>query len=48
MEWAEARILERLTEPDRIISFRVDWADDDNAVQVNRGYRVQFSNAIGP
>ncbi|TRO96890.1 NADP-specific glutamate dehydrogenase [Glycocaulis profundi] len=47
-EYAEARILERLTEPDRIISFRVSWMADDGTVQVNRGWRVQLSNAIGP
>ena len=41
-------ILERLTEPDRVISFRVPWIDDKGQVQVNRGYRVQFSSAIGP
>lgn len=41
-------ILERLTEPDRVISFRVPWVDDNGQVQVNRGYRVQFSSAIGP
>jgi glutamate dehydrogenase (NADP+) len=46
--YAEARILERLTEPDRIISFRVAWMADDGTVQVNRGWRVQLSNAIGP
>ncbi len=43
-----ARILERLTEPDRIIIFRVCWEDDEGNVRVNRGYRVQFNNAIGP
>lgn len=41
-------ILERLVEPDRIISFRVTWLDGDGKAQVNRGYRVQFSNSIGP
>ncbi|MCW5732418.1 MAG: NADP-specific glutamate dehydrogenase [Alphaproteobacteria bacterium] len=46
--YAEARILERLTEPDRVVSFRVTWEDDAGKVHVNRGYRVQFSNAIGP
>lgn len=35
-------------EPDRIISFRVAWQDDNNQVQVNRGYRVQYSNVMGP
>ena len=41
-------ILERLTEPDRIITFRVAWLDDLGRVRINRGYRVQFNNAIGP
>ena len=41
-------ILERIVEPDRIISFRVVWEDANGDYQVNRGYRVQFSNAIGP
>ena len=41
-------ILERMTEPDRIITFRVPWVDDKGQAQVNRGFRVQFNNAIGP
>ncbi len=41
-------LLERLVEPERIISFRVPWVDDSGKVQVNRGYRVQFNSAIGP
>ncbi len=41
-------ILERITEPDRQIKFRVSWVDDNGQVQVNTGYRVQFNNAIGP
>ncbi len=41
-------ILERLIEPERVISFRVPWIDDKGQVQVNRGYRVQFSSSIGP
>ena len=47
-KYAHEGILERLTEPDRIIIFRVSWVDDDNNVRANRGYRVQFNNAIGP
>ena len=47
-EYREQRILQRLTEPDRIISFRVVWEDDDGAPRINRGYRVQHSNALGP
>ncbi len=42
------RILERMIEPDRIISFRVEWEDDGGNLQVNRGYRVQFNNTLGP
>mgnify|MGYP001776158218 CR=1 FL=1 len=41
-------LLERLVEPERIISFRVPWVDDSGKVQVNRGFRVQFNSAIGP
>ena len=41
-------IIERLIEPDRIVSFKVPWMDDEGNVHVNRGYRVQFNNAIGP
>lgn len=47
-EYEKHRILERLTEPDRIISFRVAWENDKGEVEVNRGYRVQFNNSIGP
>ncbi|MGT2932560.1 NADP-specific glutamate dehydrogenase [Streptococcus catagoni] len=46
--YIEENILERLVEPERLISFRVPWLDDQGKVQVNRGYRVQFSSAIGP
>ncbi len=44
----EAGIMERLTEPERFIQFRVSWVDDAGNIQVNRGYRVEFSSAIGP
>jgi len=47
-KYKEAQILERMCEPDRLISFRVAWEDDDGNVRVNRGYRVQCNNAIGP
>lgn len=47
-EFESASIIERLVEPDRIISFKVPWVDDKGKVQVNLGYRVQFNNAIGP
>ncbi len=43
-----ANIIERLIEPDRIITFKVPWMDDEGKVQVNLGYRIQFNNAIGP
>ena len=46
--YEEHRILERLTEPDRVIIFRVNWEDDQGNMRANRGYRVQQSNAIGP
>ena len=42
------RLMERLTEPDRMLSFKVTWVDDRGDIQVNKGYRVQFNNAIGP
>ena len=47
-EYQKAHIFERMTEPDRVIIFRVCWQDDDGNVRVNRGTRVQFNNAIGP
>ncbi len=47
-DYGKQKILERLTEPDRVISFRVTWEDDNGEVQVNRGFRVQFNNSIGP
>ena len=47
-EFVKAKIYERIVEPDRVIIFRVPWVDDDGNVQVNRGFRVQFNNAIGP
>lgn len=47
-EFEKARIIERLVEPDRILTFRVPWVDDRGDIQVNLGYRVQFNNAIGP
>ena len=46
--FAKHKVFERLTEPDRIISFRVNWEDDEGNIQINRGWRVQFSNALGP
>jgi len=47
-KYKNAKILERLTEPDRIIIFRVPWVDDSGYLQINRGYRVQMTNALGP
>ncbi len=47
-QYEAAGILERITEPERQIKFRVPWVDDSGKVQVNRGYRVQFNSAIGP
>lgn len=47
-EYEKAAILERLTEPERGITFRVVWTDDNGKVQVNKGYRYQFNSAIGP
>ncbi|HJG07184.1 glutamate dehydrogenase [Megamonas hypermegale] len=46
--YEKANIIERMVEPERMITFRVTWVDDNNNVQVNRGYRVQFNSAIGP
>lgn len=46
--YRQAGVIQRMTEPDRILIFRVVWEDDDGNIRVNRGYRVQFNNAIGP
>lgn len=47
-EFVKAKIYERIVEPDRVLMFRVPWVDDKGEVHVNRGFRVQFNNAIGP
>ena len=47
-KYREGKILERVIEPERTIIFRVPWLDDNNQIQVNRGYRVEFNSAIGP
>lgn len=47
-EFEKAKLIERLVEPERVITFRVPWVDDRGEVQVNLGYRVQFNSAIGP
>ena len=47
-QYESAKIIERLVEPDRVLTFRVSWLDDEGQVHVNLGYRIQFNNAIGP
>ncbi|MBP8129013.1 MAG: NADP-specific glutamate dehydrogenase [Candidatus Hydrogenedentes bacterium] len=47
-EYRKARILERITEPERVIMFRVPWQDDKGEFRINRGFRIQFNSAIGP
>ena len=47
-EYSDAQILERMTEPDRIIIFRVTWENDQGNIRANRAFRVQFNNSIGP
>lgn len=47
-KYRKHKILERMLEPDRVISFRITWMDDNNEIQINRGYRVQMNGAIGP
>ncbi len=47
-QFESAKIIERLIEPDRVLMFKVPWEDDEGNIHVNRGYRIQFNNAIGP
>lgn len=47
-KYKKAHILERMTEPDKVVSFRVSWEDDQGHIRINKGYRVQFNNSIGP
>src|SRR5215475_8188822 len=47
-EYVEQKILERITEPDRVYMFRVPWQDDRGEVQVNRGFRIEMNSALGP
>ena len=47
-KYLENKILDRIVEPERVVSFKVEWEDDKHEIQVNRGYRVQFNSAIGP
>src|ERR1700741_5291125 len=47
-EYREARILERIVEPERVLMFRVPWFDDQGKIQVNRGFRIEMNSAIGP
>ena len=47
-EYRKIRLLERIVEPERSISFRVPWVDDKGDLHINRGYRIQFNSALGP
>ena len=47
-KYEEAKILERIAEPERVVMFRVPWVDDQGEIQINRGYRIQMNSAIGP
>ena len=47
-KYRDAQILERMTEPDRVVIFRVTWRDDKGNIRANRAWRVQFNNSIGP
>ncbi|MFW6326881.1 MAG: Glu/Leu/Phe/Val dehydrogenase dimerization domain-containing protein, partial [Bacteroidota bacterium] len=47
-QFKSGNIIERIIEPDRVLMFKVPWMDDEGNVHVNRGFRVQFNNAIGP
>ena len=46
--YRQAKVLERITEPERVVIFRVPWMDDQGTIHINRGYRVQMNSAIGP
>ncbi|HJW27825.1 MAG TPA: Glu/Leu/Phe/Val dehydrogenase dimerization domain-containing protein, partial [Saprospiraceae bacterium] len=46
--YAQAKVLERIVEPERVIQFRVPWIDDKGEFQINRGFRIQMNSAIGP
>ena len=47
-QFEKAGIVERLIEPDRVLTFKIPWVDDEGNVHINRGYRIQFNNALGP
>ena len=47
-EYRKAAVMERITEPERVILFRVPWVDDQGQVRVNRGFRIEMNSAIGP
>ena len=47
-KYKKAKILERITEPERVIMFRVPWMDDADEIQINKGYRIEMNSAIGP
>src|SRR6185295_3816825 len=48
LKYKEAKILERIAEPERVVMFRVPWIDDKGAFQINRGFRIQMNSALGP
>lgn len=47
-QYKSTKILERIAEPERVLTFRVPWMDDKGEIQINRGYRIQMNSAIGP
>jgi len=47
-EYRSAKILERMVEPERVVMFRIPWADDQGEIHINRGFRIQMNSAIGP
>ena len=47
-KYKDAKILDRMVEPERLIMFRVPWLDDKGEIQINRGYRIEMNSAIGP
>jgi len=47
-EYLDESMIERIIVPNRVIQFKIEWIDDNNHIQVNNGYRIQFNNALGP
>ena len=47
-EYRQAKVLERMIEPERVVMFRVPWEDDQNEIHINRGFRIEMNSAIGP